>query len=153
MNEQHHHVRLNRSSLADGIDAFVRLALQVEVGSGYPQDVGQVGHHFLLAPAQFGALANHRHVHVSNSPAGSVHAAHGLFKKYSAGAAIILGSGIWKQLPNIRSTNRAQNGVGDRVHQHVAIRMRYRPAIMFETHATKYELSTAAMRRAWFEPV
>jgi hypothetical protein len=31
--------------------------------------------------------------------------------------------------------------------------MRYRPAIMFETHATKYERSTAAMRRAWFEPV
>jgi hypothetical protein len=82
-----------------------------------------------------------------------VHAAHGLFKEYSAWAAIILGSGVWKQLPNIRSTNRPQNRVGDRVHQYVAIRMRHWPAIMFETHATKYKRPTAAMRRAWFEPV
>jgi hypothetical protein len=82
-----------------------------------------------------------------------MHAAHCLFKEYSAWASIILGRGIWKQLPNIRSTNRPQNGVGDRVHQHVPIRMRHWSAIMFETHATKYKRSTAAMRRARFEPV
>jgi hypothetical protein len=82
-----------------------------------------------------------------------MHAAHGLFKEYSAWASIILGRGVWKQLPNVRSTNRAQNGVGDRVHQYVAIGMRHRSAVMFEAHSAQYKRTTSAMRRAWFQPV
>jgi hypothetical protein len=56
-------------------------------------------------------------------------------------------------LPNIRSTDRTQDGVGNRVHQHVAIGMRHGPAIMFETHSTQYKRTTSAMRRAWLKPV
>jgi hypothetical protein len=82
-----------------------------------------------------------------------MHVAHGLFKEYSAWSSIILRRGIWKQLPNVGSTNRAQDGVGDRVHQHVTIGMRHRSAVMFETHSTQYKRTTSAMRRAWLKPV
>ena len=70
-----------------------------------------------------------------------------------AGKNLRLNNDYESLLADVARANGAQDGVGDRVHQHVAIGMRHRSAIMFETHSTQYKRTTSAMRRAWFQPV
>jgi hypothetical protein len=115
--------------------------------------MGEVGHNLLFAGTQFGTLADHRHVHISNGPTRSLHSSHCLFQKDLTGATVILGCIVWEQLPNIRSTDRTKYRIRHGMHKDIAIRMRYWSTVVFKVHTTEDKWTTTAKRCAWLKPM
>lgn len=116
-------MNLDRASLPHCVDALVRLALDVHARWIDPQHAGDVGDHRGLVREEFGAFEDDRRVEVGNRVAAGCDAPRGFLEEDARVAGVVPRVGIGEELADVGLTQCAEEGIGDRVVQRIAIGM------------------------------
>ncbi len=130
-------------AFADRVNRFVRLALEINPVAITTQQFRDVRNQFRLARRNLGPFADDGDVNVTQREAASVHPAGRFANELRRISGFVSGIGVGKQLADIGLAQRAQDRIGDRVVDRIAIGVADRTQRMVEPHAPKHK------RPAW----
>ena len=133
----------DRTAFADGINFFVRLALEIHPVAITIQQVRDVPNQFRLARRNLGPFADDGDVEVAQREAASVHPAGRFADELGRISSFVSRIGVGKQFADIGLAQRAQDRIRDRVVDRIAIGVADRTQRMVEPHAPQHK------RPAW----
>jgi len=131
---------------ADGVYAFVGFGLEVDFFGGNAQRFGEGFAHFGEMRAEFGAFEDDDGVHVFDGEMLLVEKFAGMLEKLQAVGALPLGVGVRKMRADVAKARGAEQRVAERVGDHIAVGVAYRPFIEGDFDPADDEL--AAFREA-----
>ena len=100
-----------------------------------PQVCRDVFHHRGNVRRDFRRLTNHRRIHIHRFPTRRAHARIRFAQQHAAVRTGVRRVGVGKQTANVAQGSSAQQRIGERVQQHVGIRMPKQAAFKRNAHA------------------
>ena len=138
---------------ADGIDALVALAFDVDPVGIDTEDLGEARDDLGLAVFEAGGLEDNRGIEVGQFIAGLADAPDGLGEEVGRILGFVAGVIVGEELADIRLADRPEEGVGDGVSEGVRIRMPDRPEVGLKGNAPQDHRAAPASGGEGFEPM
>ena len=98
--------------------------------------------HLAHVREELGRLGNHRGVHVDDSALAKTHQPRRFVQEDAAARAPPTRVGVGKEMADVRLAQGAENGVADRVHQYVGIRMSFQTFRVRNLHPAQEEFAS-----------
>lgn len=144
---------LDGATFSDGIDFLVRLALDVDARFITADGGGDVADHRLLVRADLRQLADHGDVDVHEPPAMLTYLSCRGLEEDLRILPLVPGVIVRKELADVRSTDRPEQGIRHRMEHDVSVTVAYRADGVLDVDASKNERSPLAGRRRGFQAV
>jgi hypothetical protein len=106
---------------------------------------------FLFPRSDLRSFENHGRIEVADFEARFVDSAAGGIEEDRAVRAVVGGIGVGKELSDVLFAQGAEQGVGDRVQEGVAVGVAHRPPVVLEGEAAEDEASARPIRGDRFE--
>jgi len=129
-------------SFADGIDAFMRLALDIHALAPALKQPCDVRRNRIPVRTNLRSLADHRAIDVANLKPCSVHPLNGFAQKDRRIGAVVLRIVIGEELPDVWKPEGTEQRIRDRVQKRITIGMSHRTARSFDADSTEHKWSS-----------
>ena len=144
---------LDGMTLADGIDLFMGLALDIDQSRIDTQDSSHVPDHRLLVRADLRAFADHGDIKVAQSHATLSHHLHGMLEELSRIGIAPFRFRVGELLADVICSKCSKHGVRDRMQDGIAVGMSDRALLMLDQVACQYERTTVSIGRGGLKPM
>ena len=137
---------LDRTTLADRINAFMRLCLDVHGGSINAEQSREMIDDLIPPRAELGPFQDERGIEVAEGDAALGHPIDGIGEEVGRVAVVVVGVVVWEKLADVGLAEGTEDGIGDGVEQGVAVGMADRAVIVLKPDAADDERATRRIK-------